>query len=343
MPVPLRRSVAACCLAALLSLAAACSSAGPAAHTDPPRRVATTTTVLPNPVTKTYGVGRKDIVLVDTSRGTPIDKATKTPAKDDRTLPTVILYPTDTKSDDGTMSDHPVSAGRFSLVVFSHGVTSTGPAYIGELRALAAHGYVVALPTFPLTSGPDGWANVLQVAKQPGDVSFIVTELLAQSRSRKGLLAGHLDPHEVAAAGHSLGAITSLYFENSCCRDSRIKAVVSISGIFFPVPSESHGFVNLPSTAPLLLLHGKKDKTLPYESGSAHIFSTLTKVPRALVTFPDRGHVDVILSPSLMPSIVAFLDMELRHDDTRWRALPSQLAKNGDASIKVAGGLASPS
>ena len=94
---------------------------------------------------------------------------------------------------------------------------------------------------------------------------------------------------------------------------------------------------------PLLMLHGKKDKTLRYEPGSATLFTTLSKVPRALVTFPDKGHIDILSSPSFLPSVLAFLDMELRHDDTGWRALTSKLAKDGDASIEVGGGLAPPS
>ena len=344
MPVTKRRSAIALCLTALLGLAPACSSTGSTGAATPSTAAgATTTTMATRPqVAKVYGVGRKDITLVDPSRGTDADKATKASAKDDRTLPTVILFPTDTASDDGSPTDHPVAAGRFPLVVFSHGITASGPAYAGLVKALAAKGYVVALPTYPLTSGPGGWSNITQVQNQPGDVTFVVTKLLAESKADTGLLSGHLDPTKIAAAGHSLGAITSLYFENSCCRDPRIKAIVAISGTVFPGPSKSDTFTNLPSAPPLLMLHGKKDKTLNYEAGSAKLFATLSKAPRALVTFPEKGHIDVLGSPSLMPSIIAFLDMELRDDATGWRAVTSLLAKNGDASIKVGGGLAPP-
>jgi predicted dienelactone hydrolase len=355
----IRRSAAALCCAALLTLVAACSSSGSSGSSGRPATDAagttTTTANLNPPATSdvvvgkarrrntTYGVGRTDVTLVDPSRGTPADRATKAPATDDRTLPTVILYPTDTASDDASRSDHPVAAGRFPLVVFSHGVTASGPAYVGVLKKLAAQGYVVALPTFPLTSGAGGWSNLTQVQQQPGDVSFIITKLLAESASDTGLLSGHLDPSEIAAAGHSLGAITSLFFEHSCCRDVRIKAIVAVSGTPFPGPTKADHVLNVASSPPLLMLHGKKDKTLRYEPGSATLFTTLTKVPRALVTFPDKGHVDILGSPSLMPSIIAFLDMELRHDDTGWRALTSKLAKDGDAGIQVGGGLAPPS
>jgi predicted dienelactone hydrolase len=355
----IRRSAAALCCAALLTLFAACSSSGSSGSSGRPAAdatAATTTTARANPPApsdsvvgkaprpaKTYGVGRTDITLVDPGRRTPADRATKAPAKDDRTLPTVILYPTDTATDDASTTDHPVAAGRFPLVVFSHGVTASGPAYVGLLKKVAAQGYIVALPTYPLTSGAGGWSNLTQVQQQPGDVSFIITKLLAESASGKGLLAGHLDPNEVAAAGHSLGAITSLYFEHSCCRDVRVKAIVAVSGTPFPGPTKTDHVLNLASSPPLLMLHGKKDKTLRYEPGSAKLFTTLSKVPRALVTFPDKGHIDILSSPSFLPSVLAFLDMELRHDDTGWRALTSKLAKDGDASIEVGGGLAPPS
>lgn len=339
-----RRSVTAAALALVLSVTAACSSSGShaAGHAADGGARVTTTTAGSARTGRTYGVGRKDIVLVDASRDTPADKATKTPAKQGRRLPTVILYPTENPKDDASTTGHPVAAGAFPLVVFSHGVTASGPAYVGVMKALVAHGYVVALPTFPLTSGPGGWSNLLGVQQQPGDVSFIITELLARSASGKGLLGGHLDPNAVAAAGHSLGAITSLFYEHTCCRDRRIEAVVAVSGTAFPGPSKSDEFSDSPSDPPLLMLHGKKDKTLRYEGGSRHIFDLITKVPRALVTFPQKGHVDILDSPSFMPSVVAFLDMELRHDPTGWRALSALLAKNGDATIEVGGGLASP-
>ena len=328
----------------VLGLAAACSSSPQGADSTTTVAAVTTTTsaTAPTPAGATYGVGRSDVTLVDHSRDTDADPGNDVAARKGRTLPTVILYPSAFSGDDATNDEHPVAEGRFPLVVFSHGVTASGPAYVGVMKQLAAAGYVVALPTFPLTSGPHGWDNISQTTNQPADVSFIIGELLDESAGDDGLLAGHLSPDAVAVAGHSLGAITSLLFYNTCCRDARVKAVVAISGITFPGKTRTDTYDDPPKT-PLLLLHGEKDTTLRYDVGSKKIFDeTLTPVPRALVSFPDAGHIDLLGSALFLPSIVAFLDLELRHDPAEWQALGAKIDENGDATIDVAGGLAAP-
>lgn len=354
-----RRSVRTAFIGVALVVLGACSSTSPPKASGAADRVATSTahstatttatTTAPGsatgsltPAGHTYGVGRADITLVDSSRGTDADTKNGVAAKDQRTLPVVLLYPTTTPSDDATDDDHPVAPGRFPLVVFSHGVTASGPAYVPLLRQAAAAGYVVALPTYPLTSGPKGWSNLGQTINQPADVSFIIDQLLKGSAQGTQRLNGHLDPDSIAVGGHSLGAITSLLFYNTCCRDRRVKAVVAISGITFPGKTDADSYDGAPEI-PLLLLHGQKDKTLAYAGGSRKIFdTTLAKVPRALVSFPTKGHVDVLSSPTLAPAIVAFLDLELRGDPTRWRKLGALAAKNGDARVEVAGGLEAP-
>ncbi len=226
-------------------------------------------------------------------------------------------------------------------MIFSHGVTASGPAYVPVLKKIAAAGYIVALPTYPLTSGKGGWSNVPQVTNQPADVSFLITQMLKLGSAPSGKFSGHLASDAVGVSGHSLGALTSLFFYNSCCIDKRVKAVVAVSGILYP--SKSGNYDNPPTNLPLLLLHGEKDKTLSYEAGSRHIFDTLTDVPRALVSFPDTGHVDVLGKKGFNDSFVAFLNLELRHDDTDWRKLSGQLNAFGTATIEVGGGLESPS
>lgn len=328
------------------TLVAACSSSStkssPNATGTSASTLAPTTTGALTPAGRTWGVGRVNITLVDRSRPTAADPKNHVAARNGRTLPTVILYPTTTRSDDAATNGHPVAAGRFPLLVFSHGVTANGPAYVGVLKKVAAAGFIVALPTFPLTSGPHGWNNLTDVQNQPADVSFIIGQLLSQANAPKGLLAGHLDPKAIAVGGHSLGAITSLLFTNSCCVDPRVKAVVSISGMLFPAKDPKDNFDNPPTNLPILLLHGVPDKTVPYVAGSEHVFDTFTKVPRGFVTFPKMGHVDILGSPSLVPSIVAFLNLELRHDNTEWTQLSAALTKNQDATIQVAGGLPTP-
>ncbi len=329
----------------IVGLLGACSSSSSpttAKQSSTTTQAATTTLAL-TPAGKTWGVGRTDVSFVDTSRPTAANTKAKIAAKSSRTLPTVILYPTTTTSDDATSDNHPMATGRFPLLVFSHGVTASGPAYVPILKKVAAAGFVVALPTYPLTSGGTGWANLTDVVNQPADVSFLIGKLLEESDAATGLLAGHLDPNAVAIGGHSLGAITSLFFTNSCCADKRVQAIVAVSGMLFDAKDKSDTYDNPPTDLPLLLLHGKKDTTVPYAPGSQHIFETFTKVPRAFVTFPNATHTDLLGSASFMPAVIAFLNMELRHDDTQWNKLSSTLATNKDATLQVGGGMPQPS
>jgi predicted dienelactone hydrolase len=130
-----------------------------------------------------------------------------------------------------------------------------------------------------------------------------------------------------------------LLFYNSCCEDPRVKAVVAVSGILFP---SKRGNYDDPPTIPLLMLHGEEDSTLAYDAGSKRIFDQFAAVPRALVSFPDAGHVDLLGKPGFAESMIAFLNLELRDDPTDWHKLSAQLDTFGTATIEVGGGLEPP-
>ncbi len=351
MPLLKRASLIAT-VAASLVLGACSSSGGTAQPTTTTAPAATSTTVdvsTPTPVTTDYGVGRISLTLEDTSRGTDGNAAQKIEPKDSRTLPVMVLYPAEKpaqkpdKKPLEILDDAPVAEGRFPLFVFSHGVTATGPAYTAVLMSIAAHGYVVAAPTYPLTSGAGGWANVQQVVNQPADVSFVITEMLERSKSSDGPFAGRITPGHVAIGGHSLGAITSLGFYNSCCTDDRISAVIALSGILLPYPD---GNFDKPPAIPLLLIHGEKDKTLSFKGGSENIFNKFITTPRALLRYPEGGHVDVVsadpFTARTQAAIRAFLDLELRDDDTEWKKLAAVVEADGVGAVAVEGGLEPP-
>lgn len=292
-----------------------------------------------------YAVGSRSITVVDESRPTRASPKRGMEARDSRTLRLLILYPATGEADTGegeaAAADAPVAKGRFPVVEFSHGVTASGPVYEGFLVAWAKAGYVVVAPTFPLTSGAEAWQDLGDYENQPADVSFVLDRVLDLNTQRDDPLAGHLDTESVAVAGHSLGAITTLGFFNSCCRDDRVDAIISISGS--ELPFAGGNFDGAPDT-PLLLAHGQDDKTVPY-FGSSNAFASLPG-PRALLTFPTGTHSDVIFSPDFNPSMdattVAFLDLELRRDPRRWNDLNRLLDRDGVANLAVRDGLAVP-
>lgn len=289
------------------------------------------------PVEAPYGVGRTEITVVDDSRdleGRPTDD----PDADHRTLDVIVLYPsTATDPDDDTPRS--IAPGVFPLVVFSHGVTADGDMYAPALEPLVAAGYVVALPTFPLTQGPDGWQHLDQVPAQAHDVSYVIDRLLRSSMETNTLLNGHLSSDAVAVAGHSLGAVTSLLFYNTCCEDRRVRAVVAVSGLGFDDTGDpADDYDHPPTDVPLLLLHGTDDDTVPH-SGSEKMFDRLTSVPRALVLFEDVGHVNVVVQPLLDTATIGFLDMVLRDDPTAWADAVGALEADPDTTVQIAGGL----
>jgi hypothetical protein len=95
-----------------------------------------------------------------------------------------------------------------------------------------------------------------------------------------------IDAENVAVAGHSLGAITTLGVAyNSCCSDDRIRAAVPISGIELPF---SNGTFFSEAAPPLLLIHGDQDGTVPY-SGSENAYRR-ARPPKFFLTIEEGPH-----------------------------------------------------
>ncbi len=236
-----------------------------------------------------YAVGALQEIYIDRSRKTKRNRSA--PEKPERTLPALILYPAQgSPGFEKQTINAKAQDGPWPLVVFSHGVTGSGPAYATTLRVLASAGYVVIAPDYPLSKGnADGGPVVTDVAEQTRDVAFLIDQLLAASKATSGPFAGLIDSGRIGLAGHSLGAITSLGAGyNACCTDARIKAVAEWAGIFFPL--ESKGKVAPSSKGrPLLILHGTDDKTVNYRFGRA--VYALLGAPKYFITLPGTGHV----------------------------------------------------
>lgn len=279
------------------------------------------------PTESNYAVGRREVTFVDSSR--PTDSNRTFAGAPDRTLPTLIMYPAvGTARGLSQPSARPARrAGPFPLIVFSHGFRANGPAY-GEvlLRRIAAHGYVVAAPTFPLSnaSAPGG-PKLLDYVNQPADVSFVIDRMLAMNR-RPGALHGLIERKEIGAMGHSLGGITTLGVTyNSANADPRIKAAVPMSGLQLPFPGGKWTFPRVP----LLLIHGDKDETVPY-AGSTRAYAA-AKAPRFLLTLLGAPHTPfgAPYLDQIVRTIDDFLDHYLRHDK---RATVARLERNGNSA-----------
>ena len=210
-----------------------------------------------------FPVATRDVTFVDHSRTTPAVPIAQLPGSKSRSLHTTIWYPTGSK-------------GPFPLIVFAHGNRGTGKGYELLLSAWAAAGYVVAAPDFPVSSlDLPGIAGLSDIEQQPGDVSFVITKVLALDRA-KGGLGRIIDRSRIGVAGHSFGAVTTLGVAyRSCCRDKRIKAAISMSGTPLIHGTDFKGI-----RTPLLLIHGDADATVSYGGSVVRVQAgEPTKVP----------------------------------------------------------------
>jgi fermentation-respiration switch protein FrsA (DUF1100 family) len=276
-------------------------------------------------VTADHGVGRRDLTFVDPSRPTAELPDAGIAAAPDRTLQTVVLYPTDDEADE-MATDAPAATGPFPLVVFSHGVGGNPDQYVELVAPLAASGYVVAMPAFPLSSRSG--SAIFDVLQQPGDVSFVIDQLLALTADDGSWLAGRIDADRIAAAGHSLGAVTTIALTyDTCCRDDRIDAAVALSGI--GVPSGPGALDDRPPT-PLLLVHGTDDDVVPV-AGSDTLFEDATG-PVYYLRLDGADHTSLGFGEDgalTSEAIGAFLDAELEDEPAALDAMPDLVAASG--------------
>ena len=277
------------------SLLAGCSDDGAGEDTAPPTTV--------HEVVE-HEVEHSQETFVDADRPTPANGGIA--EQNGRTIVTDVLRPA---GDDGA---------PFPLVVFAHGLGGSFDFYEPLLREWTAAGFVVAAPRFPQTyAGTEGGLNPADVENQPGDISFVIDELL------EGELGELIDDDAIGAAGHSNGAITTLgLVANSCCRDRRLDGAVVMAGTPSPY---SGGKYDLTDTPPLLVVHGTEDALVDYREG-VNVFNAV-EGPKGLVTLEEGDHggwlqPDSDAFESVVDATVDFWRATLRSDGSAADRLP---------------------
>jgi dienelactone hydrolase len=207
-----------------------------------------------------------------------------------RTLPTTIYYPAAGAASSTTAQANAApdtSGGPYPLIVFAHGYGATARTYPPLLEYLASRGYVVAAPTFPLSSGDSPCGAIAgDVVHQPEDLSFVIDSVLEVSAAKRGSLAGLVDEKRIGAAGHSNGAVTTWgLVANSSVRDPRVDAAVIMAGTLQKYPRGRYEFSNAP---PLMLVHGSNDAQVPYDLG-VQAFNE-ARGPKGLLTLTNGNH-----------------------------------------------------
>jgi dienelactone hydrolase len=223
-----------------LSITAASASESPSAR----RAVVPAVAAAP---AQPFAVGSRQLAL---SRGS------------DRPLPTTVWYPAIGTPVTGraTVGAAP-AAGRFPIVLLSHGLTSLPSDLAGFGTRWAAAGFVVAAPAFPHTKRGTPSFDMSDMANQPADGSYVISQVLTLDTTAGDPLAGHLNTDQIAAGGHSAGGYTTIGMLTGG-RDNRLRAAIVLSGA-------QMGGAYAGGPVPVLFVHGDADTTVPIRSGRA--------------------------------------------------------------------------
>ncbi len=257
-----------------------------------------------------------------------------------RTFPVTVRYPAVGAPGTARLGLVPLrDAGPFPLLIFSQGFDISPEAYAGLLDAWSAAGYVVADPAYPYTS-PNATGGVIRsdIAHHPGDLSFLITTLIADSAQADNALGGLVDAHEIGVVGQSDGGDVSLAaVANSCCRDARIGAAVILSGAelsWFP------GTYFTTGSAPLLVVQGTNDLTMNPVTCSVTLYNE-APAPKYYLAMIGQTHLSAYVPPGPARDVVAatsidFFNAYLRHAPGALAAMRAAGTRPGLATITSA-------
>lgn len=251
----------------------------------------TSTSKPPPPPKAPFAVGITTMHLVDSTRTVTYANGTTGP----RVLTTEVRYPAVGAAGGRAIPNATPESevGPYPLIVFGHGFELLPVDYHTLLNAWASAGYVVAAPIFPAENhNAPGGPDRNDLPNEPGDMKFVIAEMLAASSSESSALRGLIEPEEIAVAGHSDGGDTALavaYDEYQGIRDPVVKAAVILSGAemeerFLPKFS-------FPAGGPALLaMQGNLDGyNRPWETTE---YFDAAKPPKYLLELIGTGHIE---------------------------------------------------
>ncbi len=209
--------------------------------------------------------------------------------------------------------DAKIAAGKFPLLVFSHGNGGFRFQNTYQMEYLAAHGYVVAacdhtgnaavtlLPQTPVIYTKQTIKDLHRWDDRPRDLSFLITRIEQLSMQKNSWLFERIERGNYGALGHSFGGFT-------VCRlaemDPRVKAILpmTLAGTLFDAKDlatnadarkliASVDIPNIPCKIPLLVILGDHDRTVG-DAGNQRSKQFFERAvgPRYLLMFKDAGH-----------------------------------------------------
>ena len=250
-----------------------------AAPTTTTRARTTTTTAAPAATRppRPYPVGWTTLELTDRSRPTAFVPG--------RHLRTLVFYPA---VGPGGSAESPNAPGLFDdwpVVLFAEGYDANLGYYHDVVHHLAASGYVVLFPFFPLaTSG--GPLNENDLVNEPGDITFVIDQAIAAGAGA-GILHGMLDAGHLALVGHSDGGeavLGAAYLPGQI--DGRVGPVVAASAA--GVLLGNHGGSGVAHA--VMVIQGTADTINPPAYGD-RLYAT-TPAPKSYLQLFGAPHLD---------------------------------------------------
>jgi predicted dienelactone hydrolase len=285
-----------------------------------------------------HGVGVRTLILVDRDQLdlNAIDPRTGAVPKRDRPLTVELWYPAvpaagaahavyvDSLASEPpappaqfriqglAVRDAPPAAGRFPLVIVSHGYGNVPVVMSWLTENLASKGYVVAA-----IRHEDQYLNRAAfpnaALRRPLDIAFVAREL----QRTNGGDGGMIDPARIALIGYSLGGYGVLAAggatldpagglvsgvpgglllpfarggeQRAALQAPNVRATVALApagGDFGAFGAQGIADIR----APLLLIAGDRDFTVDYQSGARTYFDQAVNTQRYLLTFHGAGH-----------------------------------------------------
>ncbi|MBB5116056.1 alpha/beta hydrolase [Micromonospora echinospora] len=218
----------------------------------------------------------------------------------------------------------PFAAGRFPVVLYSHGLRSLPALHAALTSRWAAAGFVVVAPTYPRTNLRARHYTRDDVRNQPADAWRLVRHLVRLGTRPGDPLGAHLAVDRFAAAGHSAGGHTSLGMFASG-QPSPLRAGIVIAGGRM-VAGFSRPLV------PMLFVHGSADRIVPESIGRAAYARCLG--PAAFLSLRGQGHGEY-LTPGrsgfaqVLATTTDFLRWTLYADRAALRRLPADATAPG--------------
>lgn len=185
-------------------------------------------------------------------------------------------------------------AERFPVILFSHGSSGVRMQSTFLTEFLASHGYVVAAPDHlgntlsdAVVNGGQNQAALFEsLGLRPDDMMFVLEHLQGIAADPADPLGAIVDVERVGAAGHSMGALTTLRL---LAQDRPIDVAVAQAPpeyevVWFGSLAKEPGDI----TIPVMIQAGTADLTTPLE-GAEDIYSRMT-APRSMMTINEAGH-----------------------------------------------------